>query len=441
MKKIIFLLTLFILNNCSFDNKTGIWNNSNEDNLAEQNRFKDFETLYTEERTFNEIVNPKEDIKVLFNKRKKNLKWEDEYFSSSNNLPNFSLKNNNQLIYKSKKISKNNLNDKILFDGDNIIATDEKGNIIIFSTQNQNVTFKYNFYRKKYKKLSKKLFIKIDKEILFVADNIGYTYALDYKSKKLLWAHNYKIPFRSNIKIFEDKIILSDQNNSILILDKINGERLKILPTEETTIKNDFINSFALDEKSLFYLNTYGSLYSIDKMNFNINWLVNLNESVDLNNVNLFYSNPIIINKNIISVSTDPYLYIINADSGVTIFKLPITSIVNPVMTEKNLFLLTKDNLLVCLDLTKREINYSLNIDEEIAKFLDTKKKTVSVKNLFIVNDDVYLFLKNSYVVIFKGNGQLKEVSKMKEKILTSPIFINDSILYINNKKKLVILN
>ena len=154
-----------------------------------------------------------------------------------------------------------------------------------------------------------------------------------------------------------------------------------------------------------------------------------------------FFSNPLAINSNKIVVSTDPYLYIINADSGVTIFKLPITSIVNPVMTEKNLFLLTKDNLLVCLDLTKREINYSLNIDEEIAKFLDTKKKTVNVKNLFIVNDDVYLFLKNSYLVIFKGNGQLKEVSKMKEKILTSPIFINDSILYINNKKKLVILN
>ena len=71
MIKIILLLTLFILNNCSFDNKTGIWNSSNEVNLAKQNRFKDFETLYTEERTFNEIVNPKGDIKVLFNKRKK----------------------------------------------------------------------------------------------------------------------------------------------------------------------------------------------------------------------------------------------------------------------------------------------------------------------------------------------------------------------------------
>ena len=40
--------------------------------------------------------------------------------------------------------------------------------------------------------------------VLYVADNLGYIYAINLKSKSLIWAKNYGIPFRSNIKIVED---------------------------------------------------------------------------------------------------------------------------------------------------------------------------------------------------------------------------------------------
>ena len=44
--------------------------------------------------------------------------------------------------------------------------------------------------------------------------------------------------------------------------------QLKFIPTEETTIKNDFINSLVLYKNTLIYLNTFGSLYSINSQNF-----------------------------------------------------------------------------------------------------------------------------------------------------------------------------
>ena len=270
---------------------------------------------------------------------------------------------------------------------------------------------------------------------------MGYIYAINYSSKKLLWAKNFKIPFRSNLKLTEDYIILSDQNNSLLIVNKVTGDRVKIFPTEETTIKNDFINSIALNNDSILFLNTYGSFYSVDKQNFNINWLVNLNESIDLNNRNLFYSNSIIFDNKLIAISTDPYLYIINAVSGITLFKLPITSIVNPIISGNNLFLVTKDNLIVCLDLTEKKINYSLNINSLIAKFVNTKKKEVNIKHLFIAKDKIYLFLDNSYIIRLSATGSIEKIDKLKEKLFSKPIFVNDSILYINNKNKLIVLN
>ena len=60
----------------------------------------------------------------------------------------------------------------------------------------------------------------IEKNIVYVADNIGYLYAIDLINNKYLWAKNYKIPFRSNIKIFDDKLITSNQDNILYFFDK-----------------------------------------------------------------------------------------------------------------------------------------------------------------------------------------------------------------------------
>ena len=43
----------------------------------------------------------------------------------------------------------------------------------------------------------------IYKNNIYIADNLGYLYSIDYKNQKLLWAKNYGIPFRSNLKFFK----------------------------------------------------------------------------------------------------------------------------------------------------------------------------------------------------------------------------------------------
>ena len=105
---------------------------------------------------------------------------------------------------------------------------------------------------------------------------------MNYEEKKILWAKNFKIPFRSNLKIFENKLILSDQNNQLFYINKNNGNILEIIPTEETTVKNKFINNISLNDNSTFFLNTFGSLYSIDTKSTRINWFINLNQASDI---------------------------------------------------------------------------------------------------------------------------------------------------------------
>ena len=47
----------------------------------------------------------------------------------------------------------------------------------------------------------------VEKEIIYISDNIGYVYAYNYLENKILWAKNYKIPFKSNLKIYENKLL------------------------------------------------------------------------------------------------------------------------------------------------------------------------------------------------------------------------------------------
>ena len=81
-------------------------------------------------------------------------------------------------------------------------------------------SFIFNFYKKKFKGIKKNLNLIVQNKIIYAADDMGYLYALDYSKQKLIWAHNYKVPFRSNLKIIDNKVVVSDQNNSILIVDK-----------------------------------------------------------------------------------------------------------------------------------------------------------------------------------------------------------------------------
>ncbi len=441
MKKITLLIIILLFSHCSFDNKTGIWENSDSNNFKKTDRFKDFETLYTKEKTFNEILIPKNNLNLVLDPIKRTNTWQDEFYQETNNIENFGFQNLNEIIFKSKKLSGPEVNNGILFDGENFIISNIKGDIIIYSITEKKTVFKYNFYKTKFRKIKKKLNTLIEKNILYVSDNLGYVYALDYTNTKLLWAKNYKVPFRSNIKIYGEKVITANQDNTLYVLNKFNGSQSKFIPTEETTVKNDFINSLVLKDNSLIYLNTFGSIYSINSENFRINWFSNLKKSFDLNPTNLFYANPVVASKDKIILSTDPYLYILNLANGAVTYKKSITSIVKPIVSGDNLFMITKDNLLVCINLNTKKIIYSIDVKREIADFLETKVKSINILALFLANDKLLIFLDNSRLITLSKNSKIEKIDKLQSKLSSQPIFIENSLLFLNKNNRLIILN
>ncbi len=441
MRLFYFLIILLLFQNCSFDNKTGIWKNDNIISDKKNDLFKDFEDLTISKKSFSDTVIIKDSFKFSLPNSKINYSWRDIFYSKSNNSENFKYSDLNKLYLKSKKLSKFEVNNHILFDKDHLITTDVKGSIIIFSVDQNKVISKFNFYKNRYKKVNKTLNIILENNILYVSDNIGYLYAYDYVENKIRWAKNYNIPFRSNLKIFQNKLIASNQNNNLFFFNKNNGSTLKSILTEETIVKNNFINNLSVKNNSLYFLNTYGSLYSINIKKMVINWIINLNPSLDVSTSNLFFGGKIVNHENFLFVSSNETTYIIESESGTIIHKKNFSSFLKPIMIDNYLFLITKNDLLIAMDLFSGEIIYSYDINKKIAEFLDTKKKKAIFKHFVILNENIYIILNNSYVLKFNVNGSIIDIYQLKAKISTKPIFIDSSIIFVDKKKRVIIVN
>ena len=199
-------------------------------------------------------------------------------------------------------------------------------------------------------------------------------YAYNYLDQKILWAKNLKVPFRSNLKVTKDAIFASNQNNEIIIFDIKNGNIIKSIPTEENIIKNQFTNSLSLGKNDLFYLNSYGSLYSIDTKTLEINWFLNLNKSISVSPSNLFYANKIINKNNKIIISTKDKTYFIDSNNGLILDKKNFSTIIQPVIYGEYIFI-TDNDLLISIDLNNGKILYAYDINQLIADYLNIKKK------------------------------------------------------------------
>ena len=441
MRIILIFLCFVFFQSCSFDDKSGIWKSESKSIKEKNEDFSQFKDLSTSRSSFNRELSIKDGFNFILPNPVTNLEWTDVFYNQSNSSKNFKFTDFNNRTFRSKKITKHTIDDYFLYHNENIISTDQAGNLNIFSLVENKKIISFNFYKKKFKKNKKKLNIIVEKNIIYVSDNLGYLYSFDYQKEKVLWAKNLKIPFRSNLKIFQNKLILSNQNNQLYFINKNNGDILKLIPTEETLVKNKFINNISLTNESTFFLNTFGSLYSIDNKKMQINWFLNFNQSSNISPSNLFLGNKLINTKDKIVVSTNFFTYVIDINTGSILFKKNFSSFIKPIIINNYLFLITKNDLIISLNLDNGEIIYSHNINKKISKFLKTKEKKANFKNISMINNQIYIFLQNSYVLVFKVDGKIEKIFKLPSKLNSQPILIEESMMFLDSSNKISIVN
>ena len=170
-------------------------------------------------------------------------------------------------------------------------------------------------------------------------------------------------------------------------------------------------------------------------------WFINLNQSLDLNPSNIFAGNQIVNNGEKLAISSNEFMYIIDINSGATLHKKNFSSELKPIILDKYLFTVTRNKFLVAMNTDSGEIIYSYDLNLKIAEFLNTKKRDADFKNLMILNGKIIIFLTNSYLLISNLNGNLEQIRKLPTKINSHPIIIDRSLLYLDKKNRVTIVD
>jgi outer membrane protein assembly factor BamB len=452
MKNFILIFIILMLPSCSFDNKTGIWqdasnfpvDNQDTTSIENSNLESRYEDVYAKQKIFNEEIILTNNIELKLEKPMQINNWLEKYGSSTNNISNFLYNGSKLLLSKSPKLKKTTSSENVVFYENNLISHDRKGKIFVYSLNLKKKIFEYDFYRKNFKKIKKEIFLTIKENILYAADNLGYIYALDINNKSLIWAKNFGIPFRSNIKIIDDKIFVSNQDNVVYALDSKTGNKNWEFQTSLTFLKSDFKNNLAIDQlnNNLFILNTSGELYSINYNTQKINWFLNFKKSSLTGDTSLFLSNPIVLKNNNLIISTDKAILSYNSLTGENNWNFPSNASLKPILTNNYTFIFSKNNLLICLENITGKVLWSKNVTRNL-RAIKLNNKIKHFHDFKMVNNELNFFSKNGYLLIFnKNNGKLQSYKKISKNGINSKIyFIKKNMLLIDNNNKLLKFN
>jgi len=454
MKRLIFVIVAIVFSSCSFDNKTGIWKDAsnisleNQENKSISNNSPEvrYEDIFVKNKSFNEIKDPITRTNIKISAPIKISNWHEQFAIPSNNISNFYYSGNKNLLSKSRKLSrhsykKSSLVRKAIFYENNLISHDHKGKIFIYSQSLKKKIFEYNFYKKKFKNFNKVINLIINNDTLYAADNLGYVYALDLNNNSILWAKNYGIPFRSNLKFINDQIILANQDNVIYSINAKTGEKNWQFSTSLTFLKSDFENNFSIHliNNTLIFLNTSGELYSIDISSQKINWVLNFKNPSLAGETELFLSYPVVIKNNNIIITTEKAILNYDIQTASRNWILPAAPIFKPIVTFDYTYVVLKDNLLICLDNESGSVVWSKSIFSNTMKEKAINKFD-TVIDFKIVNGEINIYFSGGYLLSYNINdGNLIYLNRISKNGINSEIvFLNENMLFIDRKNKLL---
>ena len=442
-KKIIFFLIFILLNNCSFDSKTGIWDGGEDEKERiseleqEQRQIIEVEKVYSSENTYAKDILLKKNI--ILSKSKNNSEWSMSSLNHQNFLGNINLPRISNMFLKKKigkdKFSMRKAMSPLLVFNNNIIFSDDRGTIFNINKRGK-INWKKNIYKKIYKKINKNLIFSIYKNNLYIADNIGFIYAIDLTNGKLIWIKNYGTPIKSNIKIFDDKIFLIDQDNKIFCLNIKDGTSIWHVFSISSFIKSQNLLSIAVSkEGDLFVITSSADIFKLRGNTGDIIWSRNTAESLYAHSTDFFNSSEIVLTNDEIIFSSGHTFFSYNINDGKTNWKNEVHSVATPIIDGENIFIVTQNGYFVILNKDTGKIISSTNI----LKILKKKKRETQVTGFIMGSGKIYSVTLNGYLIVSSAISGKPEYFKKIGGHNISPLIINNGALYILLEKSKII--
>ena len=445
-KNLIFFLIFILLNNCSFDNKTGIWGDSEKEKRKiselekKQKQILDVEKIYSSDKIYLKEVPLTKNISL--SKPKKNLSWKMSSLNHQNFLGNIYLSGIDNIFLKKRigkdKFSESKVITSLLVIKNNIILSDDTGTIFNIN-QSGKINWKKNIYKKIYKKIYKNLVFSIYKNNIYIADNIGFIYVISLDTGKLLWIKNYNIPLRSNIKIFDNKIYLIDQDNRILCLNIKDGTKIWDILSISSFIKSQNLLSLAVSKKGdLVAITSSSDLFKVEGNSGNFSWVSNTFGSMLADATDFFKSSQVVITDDEVIISAGPSIFSYNLNIGSITWENELSSIGTPIIDGENIFFVTENGYFVIMNRDTGKIISSTNI----LKILKKKKQKTKITGFIMGSGKVYSVTLNGYLIVSSAiSGKVENFKKIGNPIISAPIICNGKLYILTKNSRIIGFN
>ena len=421
---IILILTLFLLNNCSLNKNSRLWQEKESDTVAQKNITK----LFTDSELVVEEFNP--ELKLDLN----NIKTNNKIIDNKNNYGSQSYdgslsKIGNYKFSKLKDINKLNFKPILLHDG--LIFFDNKGSIIRYNN-NQKVIWKNNYYTKAEKKLKPKLHFLLDGENLFIVDNIAKYYSINVNSGKLNWSKTNTYPFNSEIKKFENKIFIIDYKNTLRCYNINDGSECWNLQTEDSFTISDSIFSLITIDDIVVFSNSIGDITAVDIETGLIIWQIPTQSSSIINETYNFKISKLVSDSQSIYFSNNRNeFYSIDVKTGTLNWKNEIYSNIMPIIIGNLMFSVSNDGYLYVIEKNKGNI---IRITDLFKGYKKKKRKTIKPVGFAIGNTKLYLTnTVGQMIIVDLDSGNVVTTVKIAGDFTSRPFIYNKNLFVIKN--------
>ena len=425
MNKFFFTLIIFVLlNNCSLNENSKIWNK--KENKSDINN---------------------KSIKVLTNKNKvisefnKGLRLDlsgiltsNKTIDNQNNNGSQSFKGELNKIgsFKFSKLDEiNQIDFKPIFLQNGIIFFDKKGSIIRYDN-NQRVVWKRNYYSKAEKKLNPRLNFLIHDQNLLVADSIAKYYSININTGELNWSRNNTYPFNSNIKKLKDKIFIIDYKNTLRCYKIEDGTECWNLQTEDSFTISNTKFSLIISDENVVFSNSIGDITAVNFDSGLITWQLTTQSSSIINETYNFKISKLVSDGNSIFFSNNKNeFYSIDSKTGITNWINEINSNIKPILVGNLILTVSNDGYLYLIDKNKGNI---IRVTDLYVNYKPKKRKNIHPigfvigdKNLYLTNSD------GKMIVAGIEKGNIIKIEKVSGGLISEPFIFNKNLYLVKN--------
>ena len=420
----VLILSFFLINNCSFNENSGIWKDKQK-TLEDQ---KNIEKVFLDKELVTSEFNQELEINLA------NIKTNNKIIDNKNNFgsQNYEGLFNKVGNYKFSKLENvNQLNFKPIFLDNGLIFFDKKGSIIRFDNS-QKILWKKNYYSKTEKKLKPQLNFKLSDKDLLVVDSIAKYYSINIDSGEINWSKNSTYPFNSEIKKYKDKFFVVDYKNTLRCYYVNDGSECWNLQTEDSfTISNSKFSLIIIEDMVIFN-NSIGDITAVDIETGMITWQLPTQSSSIINETyNFKISKLVSDNKSIYFSNNKNEFYSIDVKTGVTNWINDINSNLTPIIIGNLLFTVSNNGYLYVIEKDKGNI---IRITDLYINYKVKKRKNINPVGFAIGNSKLFLTNNDGNMIFVDLRlGNITGIEKVAGNLTSRPFIFNQNLFVIRN--------